>query len=767
MQPVKEELAVERDENSGGGPAFPAAGQKRSREDPQSSAHSIGDTQSEAGPPVKKARTRLTSPAANHPPIPPSSMQAEVKMEVRAEASPKIKPETQQEAKQEIKPETQQGAKQEVKSEVKSDVVKAKSASDSTTSKQPRVAPKPPPCLVGTITIPPELSSPSPKLPDRAVFEIRSAMLVDLGKPKPSQRQAYSASSSLQTELQHGKRSDSRSVAPSKPAERPQSSSSPGNSESSSERRSPRRLVGKERQHQKGVAKVITKRARAEDEEEPFIDDEPPARAIKRPATDKSKAQLELRDKDTALVKEAGEKRRRLLVRLPYSRKAYKEIKSILTRSPKRPARRDGTGTVSSSATQASAKAPVKPLETGKKQSTTSTKEQVKEPTKAKDFSPKAESKPLPSAAPVRLQSAHLTPSNRAEKHPRPPNTDSRPEKPDLKRRKAAPDTLEVPNKKLPQTPTAATTSSRSPGIAKPLSGRQPTPNKEATRPGELREKPAEPASNNGVKTPQTSAPTSTPTASGSTPLSHSAAVATALQRSNTTDSSHPRAKEIFAHHNESCRLRKLGKSLKESFQSTLAHIQSIKATPVSTVSKACSVAGVESLMAYVLSFQNQDYIAAALKNNPHEAWWQWRSMITTWQWFCREVRHHKLLWGLAKQIGYTILARMADLDPVTDAAVHHDLMKQAGLDGERALPLETIMKEFPRTWKGRRSGFDGDEDTEAGVELTQVEKYAGDYYLPLTGVASSPLQAVRTGVALLKEFAEQEHLKWEPRLKL
>lgn len=82
-------------------------------------------------------------------------------------------------------------------------------------------------------------------------------------------------------------------------------------------------------------------------------------------------------------------------------------------------------------------------------------------------------------------------------------------------------------------------------------------------------------------------------------------------------------------------------------------------------------------------------------------------------------------------------------------------------LEGTRALSEDVLSREFPITWSQRSHSY-----SERGKTPLRAGDYAGDYFLPLGG-STSPVEVVRFGCSLLKEWCTQENVEWQRRLSL
>ncbi|KAJ5693320.1 hypothetical protein N7462_002743 [Penicillium macrosclerotiorum] len=82
-------------------------------------------------------------------------------------------------------------------------------------------------------------------------------------------------------------------------------------------------------------------------------------------------------------------------------------------------------------------------------------------------------------------------------------------------------------------------------------------------------------------------------------------------------------------------------------------------------------------------------------------------------------------------------------------------------LDGSRGLAEDVLSCDFPITWSRRSRHY-----KERGKATLKPGEYAGDFFLPLGGV-TPPIEVVRFGCALLKEWCAQEGVEWNGRIGL
>lgn len=81
--------------------------------------------------------------------------------------------------------------------------------------------------------------------------------------------------------------------------------------------------------------------------------------------------------------------------------------------------------------------------------------------------------------------------------------------------------------------------------------------------------------------------------------------------------------------------------------------------------------------------------------------------------------------------------------------------------EGIKGLSEDVLDREFPITWRNRCRRY-----TERGKPPSKAGDYSGGYFLPL-GKTDTPVEVVRFGWSLLKEWCSKEGLNWHGRLNL
>jgi hypothetical protein len=82
-------------------------------------------------------------------------------------------------------------------------------------------------------------------------------------------------------------------------------------------------------------------------------------------------------------------------------------------------------------------------------------------------------------------------------------------------------------------------------------------------------------------------------------------------------------------------------------------------------------------------------------------------------------------------------------------------------LEGTRGLSEDILAREFPTSWSQRSRNY-----SERGRASLKAGDYSGSYFLPLGGT-TPPIEVVRFGGSLLKEWCSKELVEWNGRLGL
>ncbi|KNG82551.1 hypothetical protein ANOM_008990 [Aspergillus nomiae NRRL 13137] len=82
-------------------------------------------------------------------------------------------------------------------------------------------------------------------------------------------------------------------------------------------------------------------------------------------------------------------------------------------------------------------------------------------------------------------------------------------------------------------------------------------------------------------------------------------------------------------------------------------------------------------------------------------------------------------------------------------------------LEGSQGLSEDILVHEFPDTWSRRSRNF-----SEQGKQCLKPGDYSGEFFLPL-GRMTTPVETVRFGYSILREWCKKEGVEWNGRLCL
>ncbi|KAF7595132.1 hypothetical protein BBP40_007099 [Aspergillus hancockii] len=82
-------------------------------------------------------------------------------------------------------------------------------------------------------------------------------------------------------------------------------------------------------------------------------------------------------------------------------------------------------------------------------------------------------------------------------------------------------------------------------------------------------------------------------------------------------------------------------------------------------------------------------------------------------------------------------------------------------LEGSQGLSEDILVSEFPETWSKRSKNF-----SEQGKQQLKPGDYSGEFFLPL-GRITTPVEIVRFGYSILREWCKNEGVEWSGRLGL
>lgn len=336
-------------------------------------------------------------------------------------------------------------------------------------------------------------------------------------------------------------------------------------------------------------------------------------------------------------------------------------------------------------------------------------------------------------------------------KRPRSEDTDDSDTAP-VKRRKAAPDSIDVKNHKEPSTP--APSDLLSPSSAQKATSQQLTPStmrKDVLSAAMKREH----STDSRLNTPPAMSQNS-PTVNGTSQATVNGALRSERQPSNKT----PKQQ---AWESEQKRLETLGRELKHAASD---HLKSLSLTHSDAAAhekeqKLAAIKSLESLLSYMLAFTCADEAALAADPKLQPSTKTWRSLHGFFGFVKRHCEAFPPLLGLACWLGVVFNARILELTP---PASHPSLpppeslldttamMQRAANEADTKLDVDLLQSVFPKTWEGRWKG----SLAPAGESLEVGKGFKGLYKLPI-GLQTSPLRAARAGYAMLEEWIEKE----------
>ncbi|KAF2471327.1 uncharacterized protein BDR25DRAFT_313926 [Lindgomyces ingoldianus] len=240
---------------------------------------------------------------------------------------------------------------------------------------------------------------------------------------------------------------------------------------------------------------------------------------------------------------------------------------------------------------------------------------------------------------------------------------------------------------------------------------------------------------------------------------------------------------DIHAFQRISMKLNTLGRSLKHESQRFVEKGSQISKDD----QKRAAVTSIECILSYMAAYHVQD-ISRNLSGRPGEVENTWKTLLPLCMSYSVRTRDFPHLDGLrsylSSVISGSICTHIAHRFRSISAQAHdspHDaptsesanpnlklladnVMNQQRFtqDARIGLPSDDIERLFPKTWAGREKVAKLARETEklAGGHLN------GPYFLPV-GSDTTPIQAVRFGLAFLKEYSEKESLNYSTRVNL
>jgi hypothetical protein len=248
-----------------------------------------------------------------------------------------------------------------------------------------------------------------------------------------------------------------------------------------------------------------------------------------------------------------------------------------------------------------------------------------------------------------------------------------------------------------------------------------------------------------------------------------------------------------------SAKYNKLGRDLKHENQDIN------KKTGERTVPelKRMALLGMECIMSYMLAYSLGD-ASRELQNKPAEIDASWVSLLPLFKHMRHFMRRYEPLLGLHNYLGIAINARIASVagerslrlshlpwpadspqstnsstsQPRSGSGAHPSAQEiQRYFDAVSAMtectraavstfPAEVVQTRFPATWAARDTGRRGQLTEPLLDEKSGEASLRGSYWVPV-GVDSAPVQAVRFGVQVLREWIREGELGYEPRIRI
>lgn len=217
------------------------------------------------------------------------------------------------------------------------------------------------------------------------------------------------------------------------------------------------------------------------------------------------------------------------------------------------------------------------------------------------------------------------------------------------------------------------------------------------------------------------------------------------------------------------------------------------------TDGKLAAVSGIESILCFIVAFIANDRCKTLARQVGDSE--TWRSIIPYWRVVERTTAAYPHLHGLCLVLGAVShdAINSLDLDRLAVCSVpgeqspvptpgsdgntinsdknksqkreffelrsrlpeNHKEANRLWLEGCRELADDILTKEFPETWAKRSRNF-----AERGHDNFKLGNFAGAFFLPF-GRTTTPMEAVRFGTTLLREWCKKENIDFKARLKL
>jgi hypothetical protein len=255
------------------------------------------------------------------------------------------------------------------------------------------------------------------------------------------------------------------------------------------------------------------------------------------------------------------------------------------------------------------------------------------------------------------------------------------------------------------------------------------------------------------------------------------------------------KAEQLRLLNDHSTKYNQLGRKLKHANQDLNSKPNDQKTEPERI---RMALLGIECILAYMLAYTLGD-ARRKLEGKSAEIETSWRTLLPLFRHMRSFVVRYKPLDGLWNYLGVAINARISAVAtdrlsrsstapfaaadspqsaiesgvgiPIATVAENTKVVVEAfrtltdcAREAASKLPVEDIMTTFPATWASRSVGA-RESTWESLIDAGGRVDVKGKYWVPL-GVDSSPVQAVRFGVEIIKEWIRVQELGYEPRIR-
>ncbi|KAF2003098.1 hypothetical protein P154DRAFT_520444 [Amniculicola lignicola CBS 123094] len=234
---------------------------------------------------------------------------------------------------------------------------------------------------------------------------------------------------------------------------------------------------------------------------------------------------------------------------------------------------------------------------------------------------------------------------------------------------------------------------------------------------------------------------------------------------------------DIHALSQASMKLNALGRSLKHEVQKIMKESGD---RPSRKDAERAAITSVECILSYMTAYQVQDR-STSLRGRPLDVENTWVTLLPLCMSYTGRTKDFAHLDGLrlhlCSVISSTICSHVSNRArayspkdaPTAEMAAnlklladHFKLLTRSSMDATVALSYEDIMSNYPKTYRAREADVHLAKET----ETFSANDLSGPYFLPI-GSETTPLQAVRFGLRLLREHVESQKLDYTLRVNL